>query len=99
MSVIASSAFSVWRDWMNQLLASTRTQMESAAIRHDAMVGASTNHCIFWVKTARGGVESGCLTAMEHSGDIHVGPGVQSFIAFLKKLPKDVREVIIEGIK
>jgi len=98
MYMVSSSAFTVWRGWMDDLLASTRTQVESAAIRHAKMVGASITSTLIWVRTGSSGVESGVLTTMEHSGTTHVSSGVQEFVTFFEKLPESTRQEIVEAL-
>ena len=99
MSDSASTPFAIWRDWMSTLLASTRTQIDSAAVRHSKMVGASDSHTVFWFRTGQDGEESDLLTTMNRSGDVHVSPGVDGFIAFLKQFPEDVRQKIVAALK
>ena len=99
MSTVSASAFTIWRDWMTSVLASTRQQVESAANRHSAMAGASTNNCIFWARTVNGGSESGYFTTMEQAGGAQSGPDVHDLVTFLKQLPADVQTEITTGLR
>ena len=99
MTTASSSPFTIWRDWMHDLLASLRQQVESAVIRHAAMAGASTNNCIFWARTVNGGSESGYFTTMEQAGGAQSGPDVHDLVTFLKQLPADVQTEITTGLR
>jgi len=84
----------IWHGWMNTLLASVRAQVESAAVRHRAMAGASTMSALIWIRTANGGSESGVLTTMNEE----VSPGVPELVDFLNKLPEPARSKIIAAL-
>lgn len=99
MSNTSASAFVIWRDWMSGVLASVRQQIESAAIRHSKIGGASITSTLIFVRTAQGGVTSGCFTVMERGPGIEVSPGAHELLSFLTKLPESVRSEIIKGIK
>ncbi len=94
-----SSSFDIWRDWINSVLASARTQVEPAAIRHTKMFGASNTSTLMWFRTGRQGTESGVFASMEHAGGTQSGPDVHGFITFLRTLPASVRQEIVEGLK
>jgi hypothetical protein len=97
MSDSPASPFIVWRDWMNQLLATVRQQVESGASRHEKMVGSSATSTLMWARTGPSGVESGCFLTMDHGGCTHVS-GVQGLVSFIGQLPTDVREQIKESL-
>lgn len=94
----STSPFTVWLDWMNTFQAGMLAPVSSAAIRHEKMSGVASTNNIFWFRTGSRGEASGILTTMEHSGDVHISPGVHQLITFLQTLPTDVRQEIIHSL-
>lgn len=94
-----ASAFTIWQDWLNNMLANLHTELNSAAVRHTKMVGASITSTLMWVRTGSCGETSGVLCVMEHSGDTDVSPGVQGLVDFLKQLPDSVRKEIVSSLR
>ncbi len=89
-----ASTFDVWRDWTNDILNTTRSQIEDASIRLRARAGASMNYAIIYVKA---GGQSGVVAAMEGASHVHVSP-VDGLIDFLNKLPEPARSKIIAAL-
>ncbi len=98
MSIVSASAFDIWRGWIGDVLASVRQQVESAAFRHAKIGGDACTATLIWIRTGSRGEASGILTTMEHSGDVHISPGVHQLITFLQTLPTDVRQEIIHSL-
>jgi hypothetical protein len=91
-----ASTFDVWRDWTNDILNTTRSQIEDATIRLRAMGGASTNFAIIYVKA---GGQSGVVTAMENASGTYISPNIDGLVTFIESLPEPARDKIITALK
>ena len=98
MSIVASSPFTIWQDWLNALLATTREQVESCAARHATMSGAASTSNVFWFRTGPNGKESGLFASMTHAGDIHSTSNVSELVNFLKSLPESAKKEIANSL-
>ena len=92
------SAFSILMDWLNLMLADLHSQLRSAAVRHEKMVGKSNNCVLLWAKMDGGNVQSGVFLTMEHSGSTHLSPSAAGLAGFIKQLPESVQKEIKDAL-
>lgn len=99
MSIAFSSPFAIWCDWLNKMQAEMLAQVNSAAIRHSTMCGSASSSNLFWFRTGQQGAESGCFVSMTHGNEFHSASNVSELVNFLKELPADVRQEIVEALQ